>query len=730
MDYMLTVVIFALFCNRITCVPLINEVQGTNSGPLPPNPKDNKAASTGASTISKSVPKLAPVSNNFMSALNNMLTKPQRSASKAGAGLGILDNPLIAQQLNALLGSKPVKSDMFSTFANPVFAAQLNKMFNTMPLGSMSSMKFLNNPSMGKQKGGPQALSKVSFFNKNIPMQNKVQMQNMLDANSGKQANQLSPSETLVAPAPAKSSASAPKLLALPPKLPSSPPQLPSSPPQLPSSQPNSPAPNPQLPSPPSKLSSSQITLPQAPTKHKVSPAALPGSSKATAIQSANEIDALLLEAGMTDPMHKLGEKQGSNIAELQGMHKHPHAPFDEAALSGLDMFDSLSKNTDMITGTGNVQAGSNLSTNLELNMKNEGAPPQMSQGPGQEFGQVSEQGLASHRDPLQETIVGASLGEVYKPPSKPHDIIGTVLKEMSQMVHNQSPLGGSTTDWKTSPVDTSFSSGVMPMKGDKVPIGMSWLNAGSVERTKTIGSAEPSLMQNWDVKPKFGEAGQKSEKPVTTWRLKTDLGTLVGETGSNYIEKKPVPKKTVCKKKDLYAICNLAGNPSKPIFKNITGTLYLRQKITKKCEYDWLNIQVDIDNVPMKDGTLFHGMHIHEFGEMTNGCEGMGSHYNPTNTPHGAPWQPERLRHVGDLGNVRQRRRDGKIYTRIIDYVAQLEGPQSIIGRGIALKTGRDDLGQGKGDSSKVTGNSGDMMACCVVSRSRPHSDDLYTLY
>ena len=63
----------------------------------------------------------------------------------------------------------------------------------------------------------------------------------------------------------------------------------------------------------------------------------------------------------------------------------------------------------------------------------------------------------------------------------------------------------------------------------------------------------------------------------------------------------------------------------------------------TKKCEYDWLNIQVDISNVPMNDGTLFHGMHIHEFGEMTNGCEGMGPHYNPTHTPHGAPWQPER---------------------------------------------------------------------------------------
>ena len=62
-----------------------------------------------------------------------------------------------------------------------------------------------------------------------------------------------------------------------------------------------------------------------------------------------------------------------------------------------------------------------------------------------------------------------------------------------------------------------------------------------------------------------------------------------------------------------------------------------------KKCEYDWLNIQVDIDNVPMNDGTLFHGLHIHQYGEMTNGCKGMGPHYNPGGTLHGAPWQPNR---------------------------------------------------------------------------------------
>ena len=73
-----------------------------------------------------------------------------------------------------------------------------------------------------------------------------------------------------------------------------------------------------------------------------------------------------------------------------------------------------------------------------------------------------------------------------------------------------------------------------------------------------------------------------------------------------------------------------------------VVQDMYLYLQL-KNCEYDWLNIQVDISNVPMYDGTLFHGMHIHQYGEMTNGCDTMGSHYNPFNTHHGAPWQPKR---------------------------------------------------------------------------------------
>lgn len=31
-------------------------------------------------------------------------------------------------------------------------------------------------------------------------------------------------------------------------------------------------------------------------------------------------------------------------------------------------------------------------------------------------------------------------------------------------------------------------------------------------------------------------------------------------------------------------------------------------------------------------------GMHIHQFGDTTNGCTSNGVHYNPFNETHGAP--------------------------------------------------------------------------------------------
>ena len=33
------------------------------------------------------------------------------------------------------------------------------------------------------------------------------------------------------------------------------------------------------------------------------------------------------------------------------------------------------------------------------------------------------------------------------------------------------------------------------------------------------------------------------------------------------------------------------------------------------------------------------HGIHVHEFGDLTDGCATAGAHYNPLNKKHGGPF-------------------------------------------------------------------------------------------
>ena len=105
------------------------------------------------------------------------------------------------------------------------------------------------------------------------------------------------------------------------------------------------------------------------------------------------------------------------------------------------------------------------------------------------------------------------------------------------------------------------------------------------------------------------------------------------------------------------------------------------------------------------------HGFHIHEYGDLSNGCESAGGHYNPDGTDHGDLAQG----HVGDLGNI-VADDEGVAEFTIKAQRVKLAGEQSVVGRAIVVHSGKDDLGKGGDAESLKTGNAGDRLACGVI--------------
>ncbi|ONK63418.1 uncharacterized protein A4U43_C07F14930 [Asparagus officinalis] len=104
------------------------------------------------------------------------------------------------------------------------------------------------------------------------------------------------------------------------------------------------------------------------------------------------------------------------------------------------------------------------------------------------------------------------------------------------------------------------------------------------------------------------------------------------------------------------------------------------------------------------------HGFHVHALSDTTNGCNSTGPHFNPTEKEHGAP--EDEVRHVGDLGNLNAGK-EGNVEFNIVDKQIKLSGPHSVIGRAIVVHADSDDLGRGRLELSKETGNAGERIAC-----------------
>jgi Cu-Zn family superoxide dismutase len=134
-----------------------------------------------------------------------------------------------------------------------------------------------------------------------------------------------------------------------------------------------------------------------------------------------------------------------------------------------------------------------------------------------------------------------------------------------------------------------------------------------------------------------------------------------------------------------------------------------VRGVVTFTKDGDGVKVSAHIEG--LKPGS--HGFHIHEFGDCSakDGAS-AGGHYNPATMAHGA--RDASPRHIGDLGNI-EAGADGVAHVEFSDPMLKLDGPQTILGRGVIVHANPDDF------KTQPTGNAGGRQACGVIGVGKP---------
>lgn len=119
--------------------------------------------------------------------------------------------------------------------------------------------------------------------------------------------------------------------------------------------------------------------------------------------------------------------------------------------------------------------------------------------------------------------------------------------------------------------------------------------------------------------------------------------------------------------------------------------------------------IRLDLYNLPPGR----HGFHIHELSDLRNGCNSLGSHYNPFNHNHGNLNQLSN--HLGDLGNITIDS-NGRSNEEIVVKFLPLTGKYGVVGRSMIIHEKADDYGLCRDPESKKSGNSGKRISCGII--------------
>lgn len=133
--------------------------------------------------------------------------------------------------------------------------------------------------------------------------------------------------------------------------------------------------------------------------------------------------------------------------------------------------------------------------------------------------------------------------------------------------------------------------------------------------------------------------------------------------------------------------------------------------------------VEVHLENFPPNQ--LF-ACHVHNYGDLTKGCESACAHFNPFKRLHGRYELFGANRHVGDLavpgGNLVSDAKGRVRMTFYDDLVSLYPNQRCIIGRSLIIHGKADDGGVYRGEKTALgkesgkTGNAGKRVACAVI--------------
>ncbi|XP_063165979.1 extracellular superoxide dismutase [Cu-Zn] [Candoia aspera] len=151
------------------------------------------------------------------------------------------------------------------------------------------------------------------------------------------------------------------------------------------------------------------------------------------------------------------------------------------------------------------------------------------------------------------------------------------------------------------------------------------------------------------------------------------------------------------------YASCSVKPDDKLESDKpHVTGQVLFRQNYP----HGQLEVIFSLAGFPIGTNLSRRAIHIHQYGDLSNGCVSLGGHYNP--------WKVNHPHHPGDFGNFYAK--EGKIRKLKSNLKATLFGPQTILGRSVVIHEQEDDLGKGDNQASLENGNAGKRLACCVI--------------